>query len=325
MILITGASGLVGSHLLKELSKNNTSIIALYNNTKPSADIEKLATWKQVDILDIVTLEQVMQGVTQVYHCAAIVSFNTKDKQHIHHLNIEGTKNVVNTCLNVGVEKLVHVSSVAALDRVESTNLVDEKMNGINSAWQSEYSKSKLESEMEVWRAIGEGLNAVIVNPSIILGASNWNSGSTAIFKNCYNEFPWYTNGSNGFVYVQDVANAMIVLMNSNISNERFILNGWNLFYKELFDAIAKQFNKKPPSKLATPFLAAIAWRVEKLKSIFTRESPLLTQETAASAQKNIAYDSTKLLNSFPTFAYTSFEQSIEKICNELKVKYNLA
>ena len=324
MILITGATGLVGSHLLKELSKNNTSIIALYNSTKPNADIEKLATWKQVDILDIVALEDAMQGVKQVYHCAAIVSFNTKDKQHIHHLNIEGTKNVVNTCLNFGVEKLVHVSSVATLDRFKNGELITEKISGNNSTENSEYAKSKIASEMEVWRAIGEGLNAVIVNPSIILGAANWNTGSTAIFKNCYNEFPWYTNGSNGFVDVEDVAKAMILLMNSNISNERFIINGWDLSYKELFDAIAKQFNKKQPSKLATPFLAAIAWRVEKLKSIFTKKNPLLTKETAASAQKNIAYNNTKLLNIFPSFVYTNFEISIEKICKELKVKYRL-
>lgn len=325
MILITGATGLVGSHLLKELSKKNTSIIALYNNTKPNADIEKIATWQQVDILDIVTLEEVMQGVKQVYHCAAMVSFNAKDKQHIHHLNIEGTKNVVNACLNNGIEKLIHVSSVATLNRFKDGELINEKMQGnINDKENSEYAKSKTASEMEVWRAIGEGLNAVIVNPSIILGAANWDNGSTAIFKNCYNEFPWYTNGSNGFVDVQDVAKAMILLMHSSISNERFIINAHNLPYKNLFDAIAKQFNKKPPIRLATPFLAAIAWRIEKLKSIITGKNPLLTKETARTAQKNIAYNNAKLLQAFASFSYTPLYKSIERICEELKIKYNL-
>ncbi len=324
MILITGATGLVGSHLLKELSKNNASVIALYNKTKPGANIEKLATWKQVDILDIVALEDVMQDIKQVYHCAAMVSFNAKDKNQIHHLNIEGTKNVVNACLNNGIEKLVHVSSVATLDRFNKGELITEKMNGNNSNENSEYAKSKLASEMEVWRAIGEGLNAVIVNPSIILGAANWDNSSTAIFKNCYNEFPWYTNGSNGFVDVQDVVKAMIALMSSDITNERFILNGWNLSYKELFDAIAKQFNKKQPTKLATPFLASIAWRVEKVKSLFTGKNPLLTKETAASAQKNIAYNNSKLIKALPGFTFNTFENTVQRVCDELKLKYNL-
>lgn len=325
MILITGATGLVGSHLIKELAKTNSNIIALYNKTKPSADLEKFAEWKQVDILDIVALEEVMIGVKQVYHCAAMVSFNAKDKNQIHHLNIEGTKNVVNACLNNRVEKLVHVSSVATLDRFKDGELINERMQGnVDDKENSEYAKSKTASEMEVWRAIGEGLNAVIVNPSIILGAANWDNSSTAIFKNCYNEFPWYTNGSNGFVDVEDVVKAMIGLMNSNISNERFIVSGWNLSYKELFDTVAKNFNKKQPSKLATPFLSAIAWRVEKLKSLFTGKNPLLTKETARTAQNKIAYDNAKLLKALPVFTFGQFENTVHRICNELKAKYNL-
>lgn len=325
MILVTGATGLVGSHLVKELAKTNSDVVALYNKTKPSAEQEKLATWKQIDILDIVALEEAMIGVKQVYHCAAMVSFNAKDKNQIHHLNIEGTKNVVNTCLNNGIEKLVHVSSVATLDRFKDGDLINERMQGsVNDKENSEYAKSKTASEMEIWRAIGEGLNAVIVNPSIILGAGNWNNSSTAIFKNCYNEFPWHTNGSNGFVDVEDVVKAMIGLMNSNISNERFIVSGWNLSYKELFDTVAKNFNKKQPSKLATPFLSAIAWRVEKLKSLFTGKNPLLTKETARTAQKKIAYDNAKLLKALPVFTFGQFENTVHRICNELKAKYNL-
>ncbi len=324
MILVTGATGLVGSHLVKELAKTNRNIVALYNKKKPSDELKKLADWKQVDILDVVALNEIMQDVKQVYHCAAVVSFQAKDKHHIHHLNIEGTKNVVNISLNNGIEKLVHVSSVATLDRFKNGELITEKISGNNSSENSEYAKSKIASEMEVWRAMGEGLNVIIVNPSIILGTANWDAGSSAIFKNCYNEFPWYTNGSNGFVDVEDVAKAMIALMNSDIINERFIINGYNISYKNLFDAIAKNFNKRQPSKLATPFLSAIAWRVEKLKTLFTDRSPLLTRETARTAQKNIAYDNSKLLKALPDFSYNAFENCIERICNELKVKYNL-
>ena len=324
MILVTGATGLVGSHLIKKLSKTNGSIVALYNKTKPSSELEKLATWKQVDILDITALEEAMQGIKQVYHCAAIVSFNPKEKELLHQFNIQGTANIVNVCIDANVDKLVHVSSVASLGRIRNGQTVNEEMNWTEETSNSEYGKSKFLSEMEVWRGIGEGLNAVIVNPSIILGAGNWESGSTGIFKNAYDEFPWYTDGSSGFVDVADVAKAMVMLMNSNVTNERFILSGWSLPYRKLFDEIATGFNKKKPTKKVTPLIAAIVWRLEKVKSMFSGKSPLLTKETATTAQTNIDYDSGKLLKSLPDFSYSNFETSIQRICEELKLKYKL-
>ncbi len=324
MILVTGATGLVGSHLIKELSKTNSSIIALYNKTKPSTELEKLATWKQVDILDVTALEEVVQGIKQVYHCAAIVSFNPKEKELLHQFNIQGTANIVNVCITAKVEKLLHVSSVASLGRIRNGQTVNEEMNWTEETSNSEYGKSKFLSEMEVWRGIGEGLSAVIVNPSIILGAGNWDSGSTGIFKNAYDEFPWYTNGSSGFVDVVDVANAMVMLMNSNVTNERFILSGWNLPYRKVFDEIAIGFNKKKPTKKVTPLIAAIVWRLEKIKSMFSGKSPLLTKETAATAQTKIDYDSSKLLKRLPDFSYSNFENSVQRICEELKLKYQL-
>ena len=325
MIIVTGASGLVGSHIIKELSLQQKNIIALYNTTAPSKELEFLATWKQVDILDIVEVEEIFKNADQVYHCAALVSFNPKEKKKIHKLNLEGTKNVVNACLSCGVKKLVHVSSVAALGRIRPEEKINESMNWSEETNNSEYGKTKYLSEMEVWRGIGEGLKAVIVNPSIILGASNWNSGSTAIFKNVYDEFPWYTNGSSGFVDVVDVAKAMIALMNSDISSERFILSGWNLPYKKVFDEIAINFNKKLPSKKVTAFIAAIVWRLKKLESYFTGKNPLLTKETAATALTNVEYDNSKLLKAIPEFKYSNFEESIQRICDELKLKYNLS
>jgi len=264
-----------------------------------------------------------MQNVKQVYHCAAIVSFNPKEKVLLQQLNIEGTKNIVNACINANVEKLIHVSSVATLNK-KASGLITEKTNTEIDDAISEYGKTKYLSEMEVWRGIGEGLNAVIVNPSIILGAGNWNSGSTGIFKSAFDEFPWYTNGSNGFVDVDDVVKAMVLLMNSSVTNERFILSGWNLTYKYVFDKIANAFNKKKSHKKVSPFLAAIVWRMEKLKSMITGSNPLLTKETAASAQAKVEYDNSKLLNQFPEFSYSSFEKSITKICKELNIKYQL-
>jgi dihydroflavonol-4-reductase len=324
MIVVTGASGLVGSHVVKELAKQHHHIIALYNATPPSKELESLAEWRKADILDITLLEEIFSSAQQVYHCAAIVSFHPKEKYLMHQLNIEGTKNVVNACINCGVKKLVHVSSVAALGRIRPGEMISENMNWTEDTSNSEYGKTKYLSEMEVWRGIGEGLNAVILNPSIILGSGNWNSGSTAIFKNVYDEFPWYTNGSSGFIDVNDLAKAMIALMESDINAERYILSAWNLNYKNVFDEIAKAFNKKKPTREVTKLIAALVWRLEYLKSIFTKKNPLITKETAATALTKVNYDNAKLLKALPEFQYSNFEQSIHKICEELKIKYGL-
>lgn len=324
MILITGATGLVGSHLLKELSKTSNQIIACYNNTEPNSELEKLAIWKHVDILDVVALEDAFKNIKQVYHCAAMVSFNPKEKTSLQQFNIIGTANVVNACLDANIEKLVHVSSVAALGRIRNGELISEKMNWSEETSNSEYGKTKYLAELEVWRGIAESLNAVIVNPSIILGAGNWESGSTAIFKKSYEEFPWYTNGASGFVDVNDVAKAMILLMNSAIKNDRFILSGWNCTYQSVFETIALAFNKKVATKKVTPLLANIVWRLEYIKSLFNNKSPLLTKETTNTAQTKVAYDNSKFLKLFPEFNYSDFNLSITRICKELKEKYQV-
>jgi dihydroflavonol-4-reductase len=324
MILITGATGLVGSHLLRKLSKTNANIIALYNNTQPSNELKNLATWLPVDILDVVALEQALKGVQQVYHCAAMVSFNAKDKQKMAAQNIDGTANVVNVCLENGIKKLVHVSSVAALGRTGNLPINETMPFDIDSQ-NSVYGKTKHLAEVEVWRGIAEGLDAVIINPTIILGAANWDSGSTKIFKSIYNKFPWFTNGANGFVDVADVATIMIALMESNITAQKFIVNAHNIGYKKLFDAIAIAFKVPLPHKKVTPLLAAIIWRVEVVKSFITNSNPLLTKETAHTAQATICYDNSKILGALPNFKFTNFEESIKRICKELTINYNLA
>jgi dihydroflavonol-4-reductase len=174
--------------------------------------------------------------VEQVYHCAAIVTFNSRRRQEMFKINIEGTANVVNAALDAGIKKMVYVSSVAALGRIREEGPINETMNWTEETSNSAYGQSKYLAEMQVWRGIGEGLNAVMVNPVIILGPGDWNSGSSQIFKTAYDEFPWYTDGSTGFVDVRDVAKAMIELMNSNVTAERFILSAENKTYAEVFN-----------------------------------------------------------------------------------------
>lgn len=324
-ILITGASGLVGSHLIKTLVQQGKYVRALYHSSIPQFDYANKVEWVHGDILDVPSIEDAMSGVKQVYHCAAIVSFNPKQKELLHKTNIDGTANIVNVCLDNNVEKLVYASSVSALGRIRQSERVSEKMQWSEETNNSEYGKTKYFAEMEVWRAVGEGLKAVIVNPTIILGSADWNKGSSAIFKNVYNQFPWYTDGVTGFVDVEDVAKAMIMLMESDISTERFIISAENISYGELFTLIAKTFGKNPPHKKVTPLMAEVIWRAEAFRSSFNGRQPLVTKETAKTAQAKVRFDNSKLLKFLPQFQYTPLKQTITRICNEYKKMYNLS
>jgi len=315
-VFITGATGLLGAHLIKELIKQDKKIKALYRTEIPftNGNIE----WISGDIFDTVLLEEILNDVDEVYHCAGKVSFNPKDKKQLFKTNIEGTANVVNACLNNGIEKLLHVSSVSALGRIRKSTIINETMQWSEETSNSVYGESKYLAEIEVWRGVAEGLNAVIVNPTIILGAGNWNKGSSEIFKSVFNEFPYYSDGVTGFVDVQDVVAAMIALMNSSISAERFIISAENISYKDLFYTIAEAFNKKPPHKKITPFMAAAVWRFEATKSLFTGKAPFITKETARTALAKVYFDNSKLLEAVPSFNYTPLKKSVERICNEL-------
>ncbi len=324
MILVTGATGLVGSHLLQQLIQAGQSVKALYRNTIPIIANTTGVEWVKGDILDVVALEESMDQVDQVYHCAAVVSFNPAKKAAMQHTNIEGTANVVNACINKGVKRLLFVSSVAALGRIREDKPINETMNWTPETSNSEYGKTKYLSEMEVWRGMSEGLSVVVVNPVIILGNGDWDGGSSGIFKSAYNEFPWYTEGMSGFVDVKDVVQAMVLLMNSSINGERFILSGHNALYKDIFGLIAAAFHKKPPHKKVTPLLAAIVWRLEAIKAFFSGKDPLLTKETAKTAAAKVSFNNSKLLEAFPEFRYTPLSETIPRICAELKQKYQL-
>jgi nucleoside-diphosphate-sugar epimerase len=317
--LVTGASGLLGVYLIRELLKTNEPIIAIYRSKIPlqlSPEEQAQVNWIQGDILDVMFLAEVMEDCDKVYHCAGLVSFSPKRIKDLFKINVDGTANVVNACLAAGVSKLIHVSSVASLGRKRNGQTVTENVKWDDNANPSVYGKTKYLGELEVWRGIAEGLNAVIVNPVIILGKGDWHSGSGATFKNAYNEFPWFTEGSSGFVDGEDVAKAMVMLMDSEITAERFILSAENWTYRGLFTAMAKGFGKKPPSRKVTPWLAALVWRLEAIKGWITGQDPLLTKETAETAQQTVKFDNTKILKTLQGFSFKPLQQTIEESCS---------
>ena len=232
----------------------------------------------------------------------------------MYRVNVEGSANVVNIALEKNVRRFIYVSSVAALGRTATGGTVNEdrKWEPTSKA-NTHYAKSKHNGELEVWRGISEGLNGVILNPSTILGFGDWNSSSCAIFKKIYDEFKWYTPGINGFVGVEDVARIVAMLVESDISGQRFIVSGDNWTFKKLMDKIADSLGKKKPPKQSTPLLLNIAWKMEKMKSFFTGTRPLLTRESAKVAMSKTYFENTKLLSAFPGFRFTPLEQVIQK------------
>jgi nucleoside-diphosphate-sugar epimerase len=323
MVLVTGGAGLLGNELIAQLLAQGNKVRAIYNKT-PLANFHSPNLQQfQCNILDVVGLEEAMKDIEQVYHCAAIVTFNPKKRLEMFKINIEGTANVVNAALDAAVKKMVYVSSVAALGRIREDEVINETMNWTEETSNSNYGQSKYLAELEVWRGIGEGLNAVMVNPVVILGAGDWNSGSSKIFQSVYNEFPWYSDGTTGFVDVRDVVKAMMQLMESDITAQRFILSAQNKKFKEVFDLIAKEFGKKPPQKKVTPLIAKIVWRAEAFKSMFTKQDPLLTKETAKTAMAKVKFDNSKLMKFLPQFTYRKIEETIIDTCTAFKQKLN--
>ncbi len=231
--------------------------------------------------------------------------------------NIEGTANVVNLAIENKISKLLYVSSVAAIGRVKNGATVTEKQKWEESPLNTNYAISKYHAEMEVWRGMGEGLNVTVVNPSTILGYGDWNASSCALFKNVYKEFPWYTRGINGFVDVEDVARAVVLLLDASTEGERFILNGENWSFQQLFNQIAAGFSKKPPYREATAFMAEVAWRFDKIKSLFTGKPSLLTRESARVSQTKTYFDNNKILAELPGFRFTPLSETIAKACRE--------
>ncbi|MTE26309.1 NAD-dependent epimerase/dehydratase family protein [Winogradskyella ouciana] len=335
MILVTGGTGLVGSHLLFKLVSSGESVRAIYRREKTlkrvkhvfsyfSDDHESLFNtidWVETDINDIPRLQKAFINITHVYHCAAFVSFEPDKYHQLRKINIEGTANIVNLSISNSVKKLCYVSSIAAIGHHEdSEKLINEKTEWNPEDDNSVYAITKYGAELEVWRGTQEGLDAVIVNPGIILGAGYWKGGSSGnLFRRIHNGMRYYTGGIVGYVDVFDVVNAMIKLMKSDIKNENFILVSENLSFKSFQYNVAETLNVDPPKKEAKALLLNLAWRLDWLKHILFGTRRSLSKQAAKSAMSITKYDNSKLKNTLG-FDFKPIDKSIEEIC-ELYLK----
>jgi nucleoside-diphosphate-sugar epimerase len=328
MIVVTGGTGLVGSYLLLELLKENKSIrviiredsnpkkvFSVWNHYIQNPDVLlKKIDWYRCDITDKALLSEALQGADRVYHCAAQVSIGGLKKRDMFEVNVLGTRNVVDICIQQNVKKLLHVSSIAAIGKAMNESILTET-DGWPVKSKSIYAQTKTLAELEVWRGIAEGLNAVIINPSVILGPGDWQQSSSRLFDLVFKGLKYYTKGSTGFVDVHDVVKAMLRLMNGEIAGERFILNSENLTYEELFIKIANALGIKAPAKYASPFMTSLGWRAELIRSFLTGKSPEFTRQTALTSHKKNSFSSDKIKRQLD-YNFIPVEQSIIEIAN---------
>lgn len=337
MILVTGGTGLVGSHVLLKLTGIGYKVRALKRENSSTVWVERifkwykpdnyknllsLIDWVDGDVNDIFSLHEIMDGIKQVYHCAAMVSYLPGEKNTMLKVNVEGTANVVNVALYEGVEKICHCSSISSLGFAGNDVVVDENCFWETSHCNSNYAISKFGSEREIWRGSEEGLDVIIVNPSVIIGPGDPSRSSGQIINSILKGLKYYSSGITGFVEVRDVASIMIKLMNNSINNERFIINSENLAYKELFDKIANWYGIKPPKYNAGNFICEVAWRVEKIRCMITGNDPLITKETAKAANKKTKYSNQKIKEMIDYQFYT-IDEAVSNACAFLKEHYD--
>lgn len=333
MIAVSGASGFLGSYVVCTLLEKGNSVRAFRRTTSAMDEFDGIFTyffrqhsadeqarfrsnveWVIADVNDVPSLEVALTGVEQVYHCAAMVSFVQKDRDEMMECNVEGTANMVNISLLKGIQKFCHVSSIAALGRVKSGDLISEDTKWSDSPNNSNYAISKHKAEMEAWRGVEEGLNVVVVNPGVILGIGDWNKGSCKLFQLVWKGMPFYTEGVNGYVDVRDVARAMVMLMEQSIFNERFVLVSENVNMHWYLDTVAGLLGKKPPFLKVNTFLSQLAWIVDGIKGKLTGKKPSLTKETARASMKKYYYSAAKIERKIG-FVFTPMEQTLRETC----------
>lgn len=324
MVFVTGGTGFLGAYIIKNLVEKGHAVRAIRRSSNLPffipAHIWQKVEWIEGDVLDVVALHDAMQGVQGVIHSAAVVSFHSHNRHEMYQTNIEGTANVVNAAVENNIERFLHVSSVAALGRTTKSEKVSEERKWEDNKNNTHYAITKRHAELEIWRGFAEGLQGAIINPSTILGYGNWHSSSCAIFKNVYKGFPWYTEGVNGFVGVEDVAEAAVQILLSDVHQKRFIVNADNWSFQQLLNTIADGFGKERPHRKATPFLGEFAWRIEQFKSLFTDGRPLLSKESARVAHSKTQFDNSALLKALPDFRFTPLETVIKNACTQYKI-----
>lgn len=319
MVLVTGATGFVGEHVVAQLVARGYNVRALYRS-KSKIGSQGILTpsqisavnWAQADVTDYFSLEDALIGIKKVFHCAAFISYDPNQRDLMFETNINGTANLINAALHQGVQRVLYVSSIAALGQAAEPHLsIDETASWKGDKGQSNYAISKFRAENEVWRGMEEGLEVAVVCPSVILGPGQVASGSNQLFRKVYQGLRFYSPGATGFVDVRDVAKALCLLDELNIVGKRYVLNAHNLSYQQLFTQMAAALKVNAPSMLPPRWMAELGWRVNKLMAMLKGKMPFITRETVRSAYTKKSFGGSKILERVPEFTYNPLEKTL--------------
>ena len=320
---LTGGTGLLGTYFLIKAIDQGHSVSAIYRNEKSielskkifalqgAQILEKFSQvkWIKVDLNNPLEIDEVILPQQIVVHCAGMVSFLPKDEKVMYECNFIATQNLVNVCIEKGVKKFIHISSVSTLCKEDTIKDETSFMRPPKEA--GFYGKSKYMAEMEVWRGMQEGLNAVVLSPSIILGVHNWEKGSSKMFDVASKGLLFFTDGKTGFIDVYDVVNAIFIVAEKDTQQKRYCLNAENIFYRDFFERLHRLFGKPIPKYRAGKFLTAIYWRFEWLKSKLTNTDPLITKESANTAHSIRIFSGERFAKEF-NYQYIPIDQTIK-------------
>lgn len=345
MILVTGGTGLLGSHLLYYLSKSGKEVIAL---KRSSANIQSVKEtfrllhpfasqngvtperlfdsirWVEGNLFNINNLNDIFKEypIKKVYHCAGFVSYAQQDRDMLMDVNVKGTENIVNACIENKIKKLCYVSSIAAFSRSADGEVINENYQWKDSPLNTNYAISKYLAELEAWRGIAEGLPTVIINPSVIFGFGNWTNSSNQIIMKAWEGFRFYTDGINGFIDSRDVAKIMILLMESDITDERFIISEGNYSTQFIFQCLAENFGKKKPDIKISRSMAELGWRTIAFRDLFRNRKSIISKEAARAAFYKSAYDNDKIKKTL-NYQFIPITQTIKEICSSFQSWHN--
>lgn len=319
-ILVTGGTGLIGSYLLRKLvASGYQNIFGLKRSTSPLHLLEGVydkVRWFDADVRDSVSMHDHFIGVDTVIHCAGMISFWPKEFREMYDVNVIGTANVVNLSLEHGVNQFIHLSSIEALGKNEDDSPIDERTEYKEEMQHTKYANTKYLGELEAWRGQAEGLNTVIYNPALVLGAYYWDHGPMSMIKEIYQGLNYYPQGSIAMIDVRDLVDVIVSnLDNKSLQGERIILGSYNQKFKKIFDSIAANLEVSKPTKALKDNLAQLVIFFEKIKSLFSGSKPLINKETYLVANQQLSYSFDKI-NQKASFNPIPFEKTIADICS---------
>ena len=296
--MVTGGTGFIGSYIVRELVKRGFENVFVLK--RKSSRLELLSpviskiSFAECDIMDVPLLTEKLDGIHHIIHAAAIVSYDPNKSSLMDKTTVEGTANIVNLALDLGIKSFVHISSIAAIGRQKDNQEINEEFSWKKSIYNSHYGITKFLAEQEVWRGYAEGLNVAIVNPSFVFGGGFWDSSSLQIINKVKEGIPYFPKGGNGFVDVRDVSFATCNLFEKELYGERFIISSENWSYKNLINTIGNKLNVKVPKRYLSTILGNVLWRMEKIRSLLTKKEPVFTKESFLSSSINVYYDNNK-------------------------------